>query len=125
MHADTRTGRDATWERIEEERRRDRLVRRVSYIAWGVTLAVLLVFTTIVALKFVHTLELQRIGAVSGQTVVATIMPLVAVVGSVSLLIAILSTVGVFLRLRTASLSEIQLRLAALEDMLLEGSNNS
>jgi len=122
MKDQLKTGRDAAWEKIEEERRRDRLIRRVGYIAWSVTIFVMLIYTTIVALEFVRTLEMQRVGVVSGLDVIAVVMPLIKGLGVFSLLIAILATVGVFLRLRTASLSEIQLRLAALEEMLLDGA---
>ena len=122
MKEDFRTQRDQTWLRIEEENRRDLVVRRISFIAWGVTFFVLLVFTALVAVEFVHTLELQRVGVASRETVIVTIMPLLTVFGVVSLLVAIVSTIGVFLRLRTASLNEIQLRLAALEEIILEQS---
>jgi ABC-type anion transport system duplicated permease subunit len=125
MKEDLRTQRDQTWLRIEEENRRDLVVRRISFIAWGATFFVLLVFTALVAVEFVHTLELQRVGVASRETVVVTIMPLVTVIGVVSLLIAIVSTIGVFLRLRTASLNEIQLRLASLEAILLEQSESN
>jgi len=109
------------WSKIEAEKRRDRLVRRISIVAWAVTLAVLLVFTVMVGIEVSRTLALMRVGAVSSGALVGVIMPFIAVVGTVSLLIAVLSTVGVFLRLRTSSLSEIQWRLAALEQMLVAG----
>ena len=109
------------WARIEAEKRRDRMVRRISIIAWTITSVILLVFTVMVGIDVAEKLTLLEVGVISKEAVVSAVMPLVAVLGSVSLLIAVLSTVGVFLCLRTASLSEIQLRLAALEEVLLAG----
>ncbi|MFQ5572162.1 MAG: hypothetical protein ACE5G0_20990 [Rhodothermales bacterium] len=107
------------WTRIETEKRRDRLVRRISIVSWTVTFAILVVFTAMIGVEVSRTLDRLQVGVVGPEAVISALMPLIAVVGTVSLLIAVLSTVGVFLRLRTASLHEIQLRLAALEEMLL------
>ena len=89
------------WEAIENERRRDRLIRRVSITAWSITFFFVAILAVLVCMQ-----------------VVDAAMPLVIVLGLLSVLVATLSTIGIFLRLRTASLTEIQLRLAALEDML-------
>ena len=114
--------RDDVWVKIEAEKRRDRVIRRICIGAWTVTFTFLLAFMAMVMLQVSKTLELLSLGVVGLEVVVTAVMPLVAVVGTLSLLIAVLSTVGVFLRLRTASLTEIQLRLAALEEILLTGS---
>jgi hypothetical protein len=111
---------DTAWAIIENEKRRDRFIRRVAITAWTVTFLIVL---AIVAMTTVSVIEManyrsQVAGAVPLMTVMASAMPLVDVLWKLSLLVATLSTVGIFLRLRTASLTEIQLRLATLEDML-------
>ena len=106
------------WDIIEKEKRRDRIVRWVSIVAWSVTFVILAWYAVMVGKEVAHTMAQFQIGLVHQREVSQALMPLIAVVGTVSLLIATLSTVGVFLRFRTASLSEIQLRLAALEEML-------
>jgi len=103
---------------IEGERRRDRLVRRVSAGAWAVTLAVMLVFAWIVGSEVARTVRMARAGVASQQAVWDALLPLLGVVGATSLLLALVSTVGVFLRFRTASLADIQVRLASLEAAL-------
>ena len=108
MPATFRTQQEDVWTMIEAEKQRDRLIRRISTIAWTVTFVVLLVYAVIVGADVVRTLELVQVGVVGREAVFAMLMPLIKVVGAVALLIAVLSTVGVFLRLRTASLSEIQ-----------------
>ena len=103
---------------IENERRRDRFIRRVSIIAWSVTFALVLLVAALVGVQVYDMTRLARVGAVQWSTVLGSAMPLIDVLWKLSLLVAGLSTVGIFLRLRTASLAEIQLRLAALEAML-------
>lgn len=111
---------------IESERKRDRLVRRVSFITWGVTLAVMLIFAGIVGADVANTIARVRAGVASSSSVLHALLPLLGVVGGTSLLLALVSTVGVFLRFRTASLADIQLRLAILEAMLSEeGGTNA
>ena len=107
------------WDRIEAEKRRDKMIRRVSVAAWVITGVMLLFFTVIIGTQAYMMFKSFGVGVVSGMAVMGALWPLVAVLGSVSLLIAVLSTIAVFLRLRTASLHEIQLRLAALEQMMM------
>jgi hypothetical protein len=109
---------DKVWAVIEKEKRRDRLVRRVSVTAWSVTGGAVLFFGVAVGTEVWQMIRLATRGMVEWPLVLGTAMPLVVVIGVLSLLVATLSTVGIFLRLRTASLSEIQLRLAALEEMI-------
>lgn len=106
------------WSMIEKEKRRDRVIRRVSIVAWTVTFLIALVFTVMVGSQVAGMMRLASVGAVSWGAVFGVAMPLIIILGFLSLLIATLSTVGIFLRLRTASLAEIQLRLAALEEVL-------
>ena len=106
------------WEAIENERRRDRLIRRVSVTAWSITFFFVAILAVLVCLQVAQFAKGAMVGALPWVTVFAAAMPLVIVLGLLSVLIATLSTIGIFLRLRTASLTEIQLRLAALEDML-------
>ena len=106
------------WEAIETEKRRDRLIRRVSVTAWAITLFFVVVLAVMVCAQVVEFAKGAMAGALPWATVFAAAMPLVIVLGLLSVLVATLSTIGIFLRLRTASLAEIQLRLAALEDMI-------
>ena len=106
------------WEAIENERRRDRFVRRVSIVAWTFTFVFVAILAVLVCLQVVQLAKGAMVGAVPWVTVFAAAMPLFIWLGLLSVLIATVSTIGIFLRLRTASLTEIQLRLAALEDML-------
>ena len=109
---------ESAWNVIEKERRRDRVIRRTSVVAWTVTFVVLLVFAAIMVQRIAFVRQRVAAGIELPGALNDAAMPLVAVIGVLSLLIATLSTIGIFLRLRTASLSEIQLRLAGLEDML-------
>ena len=106
------------WALIENEKKRDRFIRRVSIIAWAVTFVIVLVIVLLVSTQLMEMLRAQRAGMVPWSAVVGSAMALVDVLWKLSLLVATLSTVGIFLRLRTASLAEIQLRLATLEEML-------
>ena len=106
------------WEAIENERRRDRLIRRVSITAWSITFFFVAILAVLVCMQVVQLAKGAAAGAVPWISVFGAAMPLVIVLGLLSVLVATLSTIGIFLRLRTASLTEIQLRLAALEDML-------
>ncbi len=112
------SGSSGPWALVEDEKRRDRVLRRVSRVAWVATITVVLVYAVITGVQIAHVARLQAVGISTGATVFSTALPLLIVVGVLSLLIATLSTVGIFLRLRTASLLEIQLRLAALEEIL-------
>ena len=115
-------GQEEMWHRIDQERDRDKALRRVSSICWGITFFILFLLTIRVGFELWRVLGDWGSG-LSGTDrffiAFNTLTPLLGVVGGISLLVATLSTVGVFLRLRTASLGEIQLRLAALEEMLL------
>lgn len=106
------------WEAIESERRRDRLIRRVSITAWTITFLLVCVLAVMVCMQVVPLARGAAVGALPWISVIGAAMPLIIVLGTLSVLVATLSTIGIFLRLRTASLSEIQLRLAALEAML-------
>lgn len=109
---------ESAWSAIDKEKRRDRLIRRMSVVAWSTTFVVVLVFAAITVQRIVLARKQVASGFALPQAVSDAALPLVAVVGVLSLLIATLCTVGIFLRLRTASLSELQLRLASLEDMI-------
>lgn len=118
MTTPTSPASEKAWATIENEKRRDRFLRRVSITAWCVTLVIVLLFAVMIGLQVSEMLRMVSVGVMPRTVIVGAVMPLIVVLGILSLLIATLSTVGVFLRLRTASLAEIQLRLAALEDML-------
>jgi hypothetical protein len=121
----TNSKHENVWDLIDAEKRRDRLIRRVSVAAWSVTMAVLLVFAGIIGRQVADTMRRVDVGVAPSGAVWDVLLPFVAVVGAVSLVIAVLATVGVFLRLRTASLNEIQVRLAALEQLITERAEPS
>jgi hypothetical protein len=106
------------WEAIENEKRRDRFIKRVSVTAWTVTFGLVAILTVMVGFQVAQMARGAMVGALPWISVIGIAMPLVIVLGLLSVLIAALSTIGIFLRMRTASLAEIQLRLAALEDMI-------
>lgn len=108
---------------IEGEKKRDRLVRRVSLTAWIVTLTVMLIFAGIVGADVLRMISRVGLGAATNRDVLHALIPLLVVVGTTSLLLALVSTASVFLRFRTASLADIQLRLATLEAMLSEDNS--
>jgi hypothetical protein len=109
---------ERVWSVIERERRRDKLVRRVSVTSWSVTGVAVLAYGGTTAVQVWQMVKLAMEGIAPWSEVYALTIPFVSVVGLLALLIAVLSTVGIFLRLRTASLSEIQMRLAGLEEMI-------
>lgn len=113
------TATDRAWEAIEQDRKRDRLIQRVSVGAWSVTFVIVLLLVVVAAFQ-VRT-AVAILGGLEGLGLMAAAgaaMPALIAIGGLAVLIATLSTVGIFLRLRTASLQEIQLRLAALEEAL-------
>lgn len=103
---------------LEQEKSRDRMTRRISITAWGVTIVTVLLYGMTVFFQ-----TFQYLGYFNASRDVGIIFqsvtPLLIVIGTVSLLIAVLFTIGVFLRLRTASLKEIQMRLASLEGIIV------
>jgi hypothetical protein len=109
---------DGVWKAIEDEKRRDRNLRRVSIVAWSITFLIVLVLAVLIGLQISEMIRAFTVGMVPRAAVVGAAMPLVIIVGLLSVLIATLSTVGIFLRLRTASLMEIQARLSAIEAMV-------
>ena len=108
---------------VENERRRDRFIRRVSVTAWSVTLVLVLVVAVMVGFNVSMFVGGALEGEVPWAVVVGSLMPLIDVLWKLSLLVATLSTIAIFLRLRTASLAELQLRLAALEEMVASRSH--
>ncbi len=106
------------WALIDQEKRRDRTLRRVSTVALIIVFIIVLLIAMMVGIQVSSMMRAFAAGMVPIMSVIGASMPLVIVLGLLSVLVATLSTVGIFLRMRTASLSEIQLRLAALEDML-------
>ena len=108
----------SVWDAIENEKKRDRFIRKVSVVAWSVTGALVLVLTILVGIQIYELTVGAFAGAVPWLSVAGAAMPFVIALGMLTVLIATVSTIGVFLRMRTSSLHEIQLRLAALEEML-------
>ncbi len=110
---------DAVWQMIEKEKKKDLFIKRISKIAWAVTLIMLGVLLIFWGMELSRTLGLYKAGAVSYATVTAVMYTMVRVIGIFAFIIAIISTIGVFIRIRTTSLMEIQQRLANLEQMII------
>ena len=111
---------EQAWALIEQEKRRDRFLRRVSFVAWTMTFLIVLTFGIVEAVRVLQMRELFG-GAdspFSMSLLLGAFLPLLVVFGILFVLVATLSTVGMFLRMRTTSLAEIQMRLAALEELL-------
>lgn len=112
------TASGAAWDAIDNEKKRDRFIRRVSMVAWSVTGVLALLLTILVGGQAVEMARAAMLGALPWMSVAGIMMPLVIALGMLAVLIATVSTIGMFVRMRAASLHEIQLRLAALEDLL-------
>ena len=106
------------WALVDREKRIDRLLKKVSIIAWTMTILVVLVFAVFTGAQIVELARAAAADQLAWSVVAGSITPLVTVLGLFSVLVATLTTIMIFLRLRTASLAEIQLRLAALEHMM-------
>lgn len=123
MKAQEENTKKEIWSRIESEKQKDKTVRRITMIAWGITLLAVLAYAIIVFMRIEFILEATQEGftynPMHRNSPVSMIMPLVAVIGGLALLVAILSTIGMFLRMRTSGLQEIQMRLAALEELII------
>jgi len=111
---------EQAWAMIDQEKRRERFLRRINVAAWTLTFVVVAVFGIISIWQLVELMHspLFAGGLFPTSTLFGALYPLLVVLGVLAVLIATLSTIGIFLRLRTASLIEIQLRLAALEELL-------
>ena len=110
---------------VENERRRDRFIRRVNIIAWSISLSLILVIAVLVVLSISQFVGPAVSCDVPWMVLLGSAMPLIDVLWKLSLLVATLSTVALFVRLRTSSLVEIQLRLAALEEMIASGAKKA
>lgn len=119
MSNEKTTASGSVWDAIENEKKRDRFIRRVSVVAWSVTGVLVLLLAVLVLGQAVSMARAAMLGALPWMSVAGIVMPLVIALGMLSVLIATVSTIGMFVRMRTASLHEIQLRLAALEDMIV------
>lgn len=112
----------AKW--VDDEKRLDRKVRRISYVAWIVTLAAVIVYGVRIIVETALRVHAEALmGGVQNTTevvgyVLQQLTPFILVLGVLALLVAILGTIGMLVRFRTASLADIQARLAAMEGML-------
>jgi hypothetical protein len=106
------------WALVDREKRIDRLLKKVSVVAWTVTTLVVLAFAVFAGTQIVELARAAAAGRLPWSVVAGSMIPVVTVLGLFSVLVATLTTIMIFLRLRTASLAEIQLRLAALENMM-------
>jgi hypothetical protein len=112
---------EQAWALIDQEKRRERTLRRINIAAWTVTFMAVAVFGVISIWRVVDLMNSPLFGGAGlfpTSAFFGALSPLLMVLGGLAVLIATLSTIGIFLRLRTASLIEIQLRLAALEELL-------
>lgn len=117
MHAQPETPSARVMDRIEEERARDRNIRRIARFAWIATSSVVLLWIGLTAMQIK-----AMAGVIPGQMGVTAMLglatPVLFALFGLSVLAATLSTIGTFLRYRRATFEEIQLRLAALEELL-------
>ena len=118
MNKINQTKEDQLWTIIDKEKRRDKQLKMISWLSWGMTLLILLVFTYITMNGFARTLSLFNKGVIAYREVLSTLIPFLATIGSFSTIIAILVTVGRFMRLRTTNLLEVQQRLTNLEQLI-------
>jgi hypothetical protein len=122
MTRTTSSASEQAWAMIDQEKRRERFLRRVNVAAWTATFLVVAFFGVISIWQMIELMRSPLFAAGGGLFPISAffgaLYPLLIVVGALGVLIATLSTIGIFLRLRTASLIEIQLRLAALEELL-------
>jgi len=82
------------WEAIENERRRDRLIRRVSVVSWTITFLLVCVLGVVVCMQVIQLARGAAVGAVPWISVLGAAMPLIIVLGTLSVLVATLSTIG-------------------------------
>jgi len=125
MSATTVSASSNVWEAIDNEKRRDRFIRKVSVTSWTITFLLVVVLGAILVSETIFAAKTVMGVGMGWQLALPLMMPLVISLGVLSVLIATLSTVAIFLRLRTSSLNEIQLRLAALEDMIVARTDNA
>jgi hypothetical protein len=125
MSATTVSASSNVWEAIDNEKRRDRFIRKVSVTSWTITFLLVVVLGAILVSETIFAAKTVMGVGMGWQLALPLLMPLVISLGVLSVLIATLSTVAIFLRLRTSSLNEIQLRLAALEDMIVARTDNA
>src|SRR4029078_12342224 len=69
------------WEAIENERRRDRLIRRVSITAWSITFFFVAILAVLVCMQVVQLAKGAAAGALPWISVFGAAMPLVIVLG--------------------------------------------
>ena len=103
MTPTTSSASDQAWAMIDQEKRRERFLRRVNIAAWILTFLVV-VFLAVISIWQV--VEMMRSPLFGGglfptSAFFGALYPLLIVVGGLSVLIATLSTIGIFLRLRS------------------------
>jgi uncharacterized BrkB/YihY/UPF0761 family membrane protein len=125
MSATTVSASGKVWEAIDNEKRRDRFIKKVSIISWTITFLLVVALGAILVSQMIFVAKALAGAGAGWQPVLPLVMRLVISLGILSVLIATLSTIAIFLRLRTSSLNEIQLRLAALEDMIVARTDNA
>lgn len=103
---------------IEDERARDRFMRRVSTAAWVGSFVIALMFLGISLFQFAGMIRMTKLTGTPMSVMLGTLTPAILTMGFLFTLVAVMSTIGMFMRMRTASLQEIQMRLAALEESL-------
>jgi hypothetical protein len=109
---------NSAWDAIENEKKRDRFIRKVCVVAWSIAGVMVALFAILTGIQVAELARGAFAGAIPWMSVAGVAMPFVISLGMLSVVIATVTTIGMFVRMRTASLHEIQLRLAALEDLL-------
>jgi hypothetical protein len=116
MPAQPETPSARVMDRIEEERARDRSIRRIARFAWIATGSVVLLWIGLTAYQI--KVMSPMMGGLGTAAMLGLATPVLFVLFGLGVLVATLSTIGTFLRYRRATFEEIQLRLAALEELL-------
>jgi hypothetical protein len=105
---------------MEAEKKRDRLLQKISTVAWVVTLAALIFTALGIGTNVYWAVGAYSAGQVGLSVIFREAMPFVWATGGVALVVAVMSTAAGLVRFRAASLDEIRIRLSALEEMIVE-----
>ena len=112
---------EQAWAMVENEKRREARLRKISKAAWTSAFVVVSAFSIIWGVYIVQLTQFYGLSRLPDrENILRSAIPLFVALGFMSVLVATVSTVGIFLRFRAASMTEIQLRLAALEEAVVK-----
>lgn len=111
----TQNQQHALWTSLENEKRTNQLIKVIRKSSWVVTFAYMTIFTGLTGLEAFNVYKAYKVGLVSTEALIDTVMPFFAIAGGITLLIAVLSTASTFFSNRNSKLEEMQLRILLLE----------